>query len=185
VDAPDFEQIVSAYYEALYRFALSLSQREAQACDLTQQTFYLWATKGHQLRDKTKVKTWLFTTLHREFLGSVRRENRFPHLTVEDVNQELPPVQPIVVNQLDGASVMAALAQVDEIYRAPLTLFYVQDFSYAEIAECLSLPIGTVMSRLSRGKEQLRQRLAVTATEADQKIVPLPVPTNSKNKRNG
>ena len=64
----NFEGIVAQFYEPLYQFAFSLTRAEADACDLTQQTFYVWATKGHQLRDQTKVKTWLFTTLHRAFL---------------------------------------------------------------------------------------------------------------------
>jgi RNA polymerase sigma-70 factor (ECF subfamily) len=59
--------------EPLYRFAISLTRSEADVCDLAQQTFYKWATKGHQLRDPTKVKSWLFTTLHRGFLESRRR----------------------------------------------------------------------------------------------------------------
>ena len=61
----------------LYRFALSLSRRESDAADLTQQTFLLWAKKGHQLRDPGKVKTWLFTSLYREFLGRKRQQDRF------------------------------------------------------------------------------------------------------------
>jgi len=65
-----FEEIVAAYYQPLYRFGLSLTQRTAEASDLVQETFFLWASKGHQLRDKTWVKSRLFTTLHREFLGS-------------------------------------------------------------------------------------------------------------------
>src|SRR5216117_2004540 len=69
----DFEQIVSQHYEPLYRFAFSLARTEADACDLTQQTFYIWATKGHRLRDRSKVKSWLFTILHREFLNIRRR----------------------------------------------------------------------------------------------------------------
>jgi RNA polymerase sigma-70 factor (ECF subfamily) len=74
--APDFETIVAAYYEPLYQFAFSLTRSESDACDLTQQTFYVWATKGHQLRDASKVKSWLFTTLHRGFLESHRRQAR-------------------------------------------------------------------------------------------------------------
>ena len=61
----------------LYRFALSLSRQESDAADLTQQTFLLWASKGHQLRDPSKVKTWLFTSLYREFLGRKRQQDRF------------------------------------------------------------------------------------------------------------
>jgi Sigma-70 region 2 len=60
-----FEAIVCEHCEALFRFAMSLTREESEARDLTQQTFYTWATKGHQLRDISKVKTWLFTTLHR------------------------------------------------------------------------------------------------------------------------
>ena len=75
----NFESVVAHYYEPLYQFAFGLTRVEADACDLTQQTFYVWATKGHQLRDQTKVKTWLFTTLHRAFLESRRRQVRFPH----------------------------------------------------------------------------------------------------------
>src|SRR5437899_5977150 len=75
----DFESLVNRYYQPLYQFAFSLTHREAEAGDLTQQTFLVWATKGHQLRDPSKVKTWLFTTLHREFLKTRRRQSRFPH----------------------------------------------------------------------------------------------------------
>lgn len=171
---PDFEQLVERFYEPLYRFAYSLAKSEDEACDLTQQTFYLWATKGHQLRDTSKVKSWLFTTLHREFLGSRRREARFPHESIEETARPLPAVTPSVVNQLDAGAVMEALTEVDEIYRAPLMLFYLEQLSYQEIAEALDIPIGTVMSRLSRGKQQLRQLLWVRAGEAGRKVVPLP-----------
>jgi len=176
VDRIDFEQLVARYYEGLYRFALSLSRSEDQACDLTQQTFYLWAAKGHQLRDKSKVKSWLFTTLHREFLGRRRRETKFRHHAMEAVEHELPSAKATVVNDLDGATAIRALQEVDETYRAPLTLFYLEELSYAEIAEALDIPIGTVMSRLSRGKTQLRRILAVESARrrrpADN-IVPL------------
>lgn len=169
----EFEQLVDKYYEALYRFALSLSQSEATACDLTQQTFYLWATKGHQLRDRSKAKSWLFTTLHREFLSSRRRETRFPHHEMEAVDHELPTISPSVINDLDSGTVMQALLQIEDLYRAPLMLFYLEDFSYQEIAENLDIPVGTVMSRLNRGKGRLREILAESQMPERQKIVPL------------
>lgn len=170
---PDFDQLVSDFYQPLYRFALSLTEREAEACDLTQQTFFLWASKGQQLRDRSKVKSWLFTTLHREFLGSRRRNTRFPHHEIESVEHELPPVTPATINELDASAVMRALMSVDEVYRAPLMLFYLEDHSYLEIAAILEVPAGTVMSRLARGKAQLRTLLADQATGAERKIVPV------------
>src|ERR1019366_2726317 len=82
-DNVEFESLVTRFYAPLYQFAFSLTRAEADACDLTQQTFTIWATKGHQLRDVSKVKTWLFTTLHREFLESRRRQTRFPHFELD------------------------------------------------------------------------------------------------------
>src|SRR5438045_1946497 len=112
----DFDSLVARYYSPLYKFAYSLTQAEADACDLTQQTFYVWATKGHQLRDLTKVKTWLFTTLHREFLESRRRHSRFPHYELGQVDAELPVISPARVNELDSPRVLQALSQVDDVY---------------------------------------------------------------------
>src|ERR1044072_8449105 len=120
----DFEGVVAQYYEPLYKFAFSLARTESEACDLTQQTFYVWATKGHQLRDPAKVKTWLFTTLHRQFLESRRRLTRFPHHELESVSNELPAISPKTALQLDSAQVLQALARVDAVYQAPVALFY-------------------------------------------------------------
>lgn len=155
----DFESLVARYYEPLYQFAFSLARDEADACDLTQETFCIWAAKGHQLRDASKVKTWLFTTLHREFLGKRRRQTRFPHIELEQAAAELPFVSPATVNRLDAAQVLEALARLDEIYQAPVALFYLQDYSYNEIAEILDVPLGTVKSRLTRGLGRLHQLL--------------------------
>jgi RNA polymerase sigma-70 factor (ECF subfamily) len=155
--ADDFEQIVSQHYEPLYRFAFSLTRAEADACDLTQQTFYIWATKGHQLQDRSKVKSWLFTTLHREFLNSRKRIVRFPHVELDEAVEDVPTVAPDVVNSLDGARVVEFLGRVPEPFRAAVTLFYMNGSSYQEIADILQVPLGTVRSRISRGITQLKQ----------------------------
>jgi RNA polymerase sigma-70 factor, ECF subfamily len=159
-DSVDFESLVARFYEPLYQFAFSLTRAEADACDLTQQTFYIWAAKGHQLRDTTKVKTWLFTTLHREFLESRRRQTRFPHVELDQAAGELPPVSPAALSRLDAAQMLDTLARVDDIYQAPVALFYLEDCSYLEIAEILGVPLGTVKSRLARGLGQLQHLLA-------------------------
>lgn len=156
-----FAQLVDAHYAALYRFALSLARNSADAGDLVQQTFFIWATKGHGLRESGKAKSWLFTTLYREFLRGRRRDSRATSI------EELPGGEADIVAEdldrvakLDAPTVMAALQSVDDVFRAPLTLFYLQELSYQEIAATLDVPIGTVMSRLSRGKAQLRAALA-------------------------
>jgi len=156
-----FTQLVDAHYAALYRFALSLAKNPADAGDLVQQTFFIWATKGHALRDAAKAKSWLFTTLYREFLRGRRRDARVT--SVEDLpadEAELEAAEIDRVQRLDAALVVEALQEVDETFRAPLTLFYLEDLSYQEIAAALEVPVGTVMSRLSRGKVQLRSALA-------------------------
>jgi RNA polymerase sigma-70 factor (ECF subfamily) len=166
-----FTQLVDAHYGALYRFALSLTRSEADACDLTQQTFYVWATKGQALRDLAKVKSWLFTTLYREFLRGRRRGERVTSLDAATAEGGEPAaVEVDTVSAMDASVVLSALQEVDEVFRAPLTLFYLQDLSYQEIAEALEVPIGTVMSRLSRGKSQLRSRLAAKSSTAN--VVP-------------
>ena len=157
----EFERLVEAHYASLYRFGLSLSRSEPEACDLVQQTFLLWAAKGHQLRDPAKARSWLLTTLHREFLRARRHATRFPHHEMSEVADELPAIAPTMVNDLDGDTVMRALLEVDEIFRVPLSLFYLEDMPYKEIAAFLDVPTGTVMSRLARGKAQLRERLAI------------------------
>ena len=155
----EFEQIVSEHYESLYRFAFSLTRAEADAQDLTQEAFYVWANKGHQLRDRSKAKSWLFTTLHREFLKRCRRQTRFPHYPIEDARpEELPTLQDDSTDPSEHALVLNALAQVDEVYQPAVALFYLQDSSYVEIARILQIPLGTVKSRIARGLAQLRRR---------------------------
>jgi RNA polymerase sigma-70 factor (ECF subfamily) len=152
-----FEAIVNDYYELLYRFALTLTRTETDACDLTQHTFYVWANKGHQVRDQAKVKTWLFTTLYRAFLAAKRKQLRFPHsVLLADDAEAMPDDSPTPDMQADVGQVLPALAKVDEIYQAAVALYYLNDCSYKEIAAVLEVPVGTVKSRIARGITQLR-----------------------------
>jgi RNA polymerase sigma-70 factor (ECF subfamily) len=92
-------------------------------------------------------------------------------ITAEDVDR---------VARLDAATVMVALQSVDEIFRAPLTLSYLEDLSYLEIAEALGVPIGTVMSRLSRGNAQLRAALAREEQSAAARVVAFTTPKSGQ-----
>jgi RNA polymerase sigma factor (sigma-70 family) len=151
----EFNDLVGTWYNPLYRFALSLAHNDEDAQDLTQTTFLKWAKKGDTLRQRDKAKTWLFSVLYREFLDQARKSKRFPKSELDD--ERLPaPNGPSAERRLDAATAMAALAELDERFRAPLILFYMENHSYQEIAEILDIPIGTVMSRLRRGKDRLR-----------------------------
>src|SRR4051812_21782097 len=98
-DRLDFQGLVDLHYAALYRFALSLTRKENDACDLTQQAFLTLASKGHQMQDVTKAKAWLFTTLYRDFLRAQRSQARFPQEDLETA--DLPPVEPGTVERMD------------------------------------------------------------------------------------
>jgi RNA polymerase sigma factor (sigma-70 family) len=173
VARPEFEQLVEQYYVPLYRFGLSLSRKESDAVDLTQQTFLTWAAKGHQLRDTGKVKTWLFTTLYRQFLAEKRRAAHFVETDDETEFVEPPHFSPSIANSIDASIVQKALLALEDRFRAPVTLFYMQQHSYREIAEILEIPIGTVMSRISRGKAEMRKSLGEQVATDARKIIPL------------
>lgn len=155
--ADHFEQIVSDYQQSLYRFAYSLAKSTHEADDIVQQTFYIYASKGSSLRDPSKIKSWLFTTLYREFLRRKRDRNRLESRDPEILEAIAGSTETDVHRRLDAQLAVEALQEVDPTYRAPLALFYLNDLSYQEIANSLSIPIGTVMSRLSRGKSRLRE----------------------------
>jgi RNA polymerase sigma factor (sigma-70 family) len=169
----DLEAIVGRFYTSLYRFALSLTKNEAEAGDLTQQTFFILAQRSHQIRDTSKVKCWLFTTLRREFLRAIRIQSSHPHVEFCPEIHDGPSLSTDALRALDAKAVIDALSEIEPIYRTAVELFYLSELSYKEIAQALDIPIGTVMSRLSRGKEQLKAILAAAISENSDKIIPL------------
>ena len=178
----EFEELVDAHYQALFRFAMSLTRDSAAASDLVQETFCIWAAKGDQLRDRSKAKTWLFTTLHREFLNLRRRAFRFSDEPLDEAAAEaVAGPEEDADRQMDGQRALELLGSLDETYRAPLTLFYLQQHSYKDIAEILDVPIGTVMSRLSRGKEMLRRKMTAEPSSAPKNILQLQNETPRQN----
>ncbi len=158
-DPTAFEEVVSAYYEPLYRFALGLCRSEADASDLTQRVFERFGEKSSTVRDKDKIKTWLFTTLYRDFLQQKRHDTRFPHSELDEALDATIVELPRAEISADANTAVAALNEMEEPFRSTLILFYLQEHSYKEIAEILDVAIGTVMSRLARGKEMLRAKI--------------------------
>jgi len=168
----EFEELVDAHYQALFRFAMSLTRDADKASDLVQETFCIWAAKGGQLNDRSKAKTWLFTTLHREFLSQRRRAAKFSDEPVdEEAAAAVGGFQDDAERQMDGQRALDLLGALEETYRVPLALFYLQQHSYKEIAAILDVPIGTVMSRLSRGKELLRRKMTAEPSSAPKNIL--------------
>jgi RNA polymerase sigma factor (sigma-70 family) len=156
----DVTPIVEVLYDSLYQFAFGLTRSESDAADLVQQTFLILIQRLDQIRDFSKIKCWLFTTLRRNFFIKIRRHRKHPEVEFLPDVHDFPAGDPEAWTSLDAQKIREALLQVDEAYRVALKLFYLSNFSYREIGETLEIPIGTVMSRLSRGKEQLKSILS-------------------------
>ena len=154
-------ELVEAHYQPLYRYAYRLSGSAADAEDLTQEAFGKAVERLGQLRDPAKARHWLFRIVRNAYLHAVRdakRARAVPLDSVGDVAAAVGEESPLA--DVDPDRLQAALNDLDESFRTPLILFYFDDFSYKDIADQMDLPIGTVMSRLARGKAHLRAKLA-------------------------
>jgi len=170
-DRPDtmatYEQVVDAHYQATYRYARGLAYDEADAQDLTQHAFLKLKTHFHTIRDLKRVKGWLFSTVRHEFIKSFRHQDKFPKVPLEATAPRIDPSSRPGETGIDAQKALRGLRQLPEKFRNPLALFYLEQWAYKDIADHLGVPIGTVMSRLSRGKRQLRTWLETTPeTEA-------------------
>lgn len=155
----DLEKAVHDHYKQVYRFAYHLTHHAEDAADLTQFAYEKLAEKHREIRDGSKVKAWLQSIVYRKFVDQKRRVIRFPQV---EYNEELGGAevsQPDAPGKLDGSAAMEAMKSLDGDLQAPLTLFYLESHSYKQIASLLSLPVGTVMSRLYRGKKKLYEIL--------------------------
>ena len=113
------------------------------------------------------------TTVYREFLKKAHHDDRLVEMNDDSKFVNPPHVSPSAVNVLDAATVYDALNQLDDRYRGPVTLFYMRQCSYSEVGEILGIPIGTVMSRIARGKGELRKTLLTSVEEDSRKVVQL------------
>jgi RNA polymerase sigma-70 factor (ECF subfamily) len=161
LSGPAVRGLIEAHYEALYRYAYRLAGSAADAEDLTQEAFGKALARLPQLREPDRAKSWLFRILRNTYLHRMRDQKRHrtvPLDAVGDLPEDAPDPSPTV--DVDPARLQEALNELDEAFRTPLILFYFEEFSYRDIADQMDLPIGTVMSRLARGKAYLRQRLS-------------------------
>jgi RNA polymerase sigma-70 factor (ECF subfamily) len=154
----DLTTLVKEHHAAVYRYACRLCGCRAEAEDLTQQTFLIAHQKLRQLRDTACAAAWLLAIARRAFLKSVRRPRPMPTPDVELLTSETVDVA-ANSGAIDQEQLTATLSELPDEFRLVLLMFYFEDLSYQEIAEQLEIPIGTVMSRLSRAKRHLRARL--------------------------
>src|ERR1700730_13795023 len=158
------ESLVDEHYESLYRYAYRLSGAAADADDLTQETFCKAQASLSQLRDAARAKPWLYRILRNVYLHKRRTEKNHRCISLEGVD-ELPGRLPEPLPPVDPQELQEALNDLPEVFRTPIILYYFEDFSYRDIAEHMDLPLGTVMSRLARGKAFLRCRLLPVVSE--------------------
>jgi RNA polymerase sigma-70 factor (ECF subfamily) len=177
-DAPDaFEQEALSHLDALYRTGLRMTRSEADAEDLVQETYIRAFRSRHQFTPGTNLKAWLFRILTNTFINSYRRKAARPQTTDLDEVEETtlhrhmtetsgsaPEPEQTVLDGIVDSQVTDALDELPERFRT-VVLLDVEGLSYKEIAETLEIPIGTVMSRLHRGRKFLQQRLYDLARE--------------------
>jgi RNA polymerase sigma-70 factor, ECF subfamily len=154
----DIAQVVADHLDAVYRYAYRLTGSAPDAEDLTQQVFLMAQNKLGQLRSIECLRSWLFTILRNRFIKANRKRRPMSAVDIE-LDVASIPAEPLPAESIDRDALQGALDQLPEAYCVVLTMFYYEGCSYREIAEKLELPIGTVMSRLARGKTQLRSAL--------------------------
>ncbi len=151
--------LIDAHYQSLYRYAYRLSGSSADAEDLTQTTYSKAMARLGQLREPERARSWLYRILRNEYLHRIRDERKQLVVPMDNLG-ELPEREAEVPPEIDSATLQAALNGLEEAFRTPLILFYFEEMSYRDIAEQLDVPIGTVMSRLARGKAYLKTELS-------------------------
>ncbi len=144
---------------ALRRYARALMRDRASADDLVQDCLERAVSRWYQRRDGD-VRAWLFTILHNLAVNQFRKAAaRGRHVPIDATNEDSFGEASAQEQKLIYQDVLAKLAQLPEDQRAVLLLVAVEDLSYAEAAKVLGIPVGTVMSRLSRARERLQQQL--------------------------
>jgi RNA polymerase sigma-70 factor (ECF subfamily) len=169
-----FEALVNQHLDGLYGTALRLTRNRATAEDLVQDTFLKAWRSFRTFQAGTNARAWLYKILMNAYIDSYRRSSRAPEMVDhEDVGdfylyakaqesdefRRAGDPEEILLSKIMDADVSEALEQVPEPFRAAVVLADLQDFSYREIAEILDIPIGTVMSRLYRGRRHLQRLL--------------------------
>ncbi len=161
----DMIVIVEPMIPALRRYARALLRNQDEADDLVQDCLERAVSRWHQRRGDGNARTWLFTILHNLAVNRMRtRVRRGGHVTLEDADPAALSDDAGQEHALHHRDILAALDRLPDEQRQLLLLIALEGVSYAEAADIIGAPVGTVMSRLSRGRERLRLLLAGEAT---------------------
>jgi RNA polymerase sigma-70 factor (ECF subfamily) len=173
-DQADFERDAMQYTRQLYSAAMRMTRNPADAEDLVQETYLKAYRAYHTFQEGTNLKAWLYRILTNTYINKYRKESRRPSEvdlgTVEDLylyrrvgsEESAEAARTTEERVLDGlveSDVKAAVEELPENFRIPVLLADLEGFSYKDIAEILDIPIGTVMSRLHRGRKAMQKRL--------------------------
>lgn len=169
----DMGYLVEPLIPALRRYARALVRNAATADDLVQDCLERAVSHWHQRRD-SDPRRWLFTILHNLAISHFRRSaSRGKHVPIDETDENALGQGAVQEQTLIHQQALKKLARLPEDQRAVLLLVAVEDLSYADAAKVLGIPIGTVMSRLSRARERFQQELEGTASEASRNVVTL------------
>ena len=172
-----FEADALQYMNQLYSAALRYTKNPSDAQDLVQDTFAKAYVSFHQFEPGTNLKAWLYRILTTTFINTYRKDQRRPQLSDQELedwqiadasshtSDQGKSAEDVVLENLPDSDIKRALAEIPEEFRIAVYLADVEGFSYKEIAEIVGVPTGTVMSRLHRGRKQLREKLTDYARE--------------------
>lgn len=173
-DQADFERDALQYSRQLYSAAMRMARNPADAEDLVQETFLKAYRAYDSFEEGTNLKAWLYRILTNTYINKYRKDSRRPgevdlsdvedlylyrRLGSEDTAEAARTTEDRVLDGLVESDIKAAVEELPETFRMPVLLADLEGFSYKEIAEILDIPIGTVMSRLHRGRKAMQKRL--------------------------